>query len=89
MKKQKPPLSHAAMVKSGKFAHKSKAENPVQLVWELASANPKLRRRDIINLCLAKGVAFYTARTQYQLWRAAGLRDEAAAKKHNESHQNK
>jgi len=35
---------------------------------KLADSMPGARRKDVIAAAEAKGVAFYTARTQYQLW---------------------
>lgn len=54
----------------------STVERPVKTVWAIAEEMAKkakadkvpLRRRDVIAACVAKGVAFYTARTQYQQW---------------------
>lgn len=61
--------------------HKSTVENPSKLVWEIAEqmtvANPKVRRKEIIEKCVASGIAYYTARTQYQVWLAI-KRDSAA-----------
>lgn len=79
MKKSTQPKSHASLVKSGRFAHTSKAKSPCQIVWEVASNNRAMRRKDVIDLCMKQGVAFYTARTQYQLWRAAGQADAKSA----------
>lgn len=50
----------------------SNVDSPVATVWELADTmkaeNPDVRRKDVIAAARAKGVAFYTARTQYQAW---------------------
>lgn len=51
---------------------KSSAANPVEVVWNLCDKHKDKRRKDVIELCVRAGVAFYTARTQYQLWKAAG-----------------
>jgi len=51
----------------------STVDSPVKVVRELAEkmtkADPKVARKDIIKAAMAKGVAYYTAATQYQLWR--------------------
>ena len=51
---------------------KSTVESPVARVWDIAdrmkAENPEVRRKDVIAACQAEGVAFYTARTQYQSW---------------------
>jgi hypothetical protein len=48
----------------------STIESPCQVVWEIAEEmfNDGHKRKDIIAACVAKGIAFYTARTQYQKW---------------------
>ena len=50
---------------------KSEIESPCAVVWTLADTMTDARRKDVIAAAVAKGVAFYTARTQYQLWRQA------------------
>lgn len=51
---------------------KSTIESPSKRVWEIAeqmkAANPNVRRKDVIAACVEQGIAYYTARTQYQLW---------------------
>jgi len=51
----------------------STIERPCRAVWviadELTAAGPTSRKA-IIEECVKRGVAFYTARTQYQQWRA-------------------
>lgn len=49
----------------------STAKRPCLLVWEIAESMPGAKRKDVIAACVAKGVAFYTARTQYQHWSVA------------------
>lgn len=44
-------------------------ESPVKRVWEIADSMPDARRKDVIAACVDQGVAFYTARTQYQKWK--------------------
>jgi predicted nucleic-acid-binding Zn-ribbon protein len=55
------------------FLRKSTIESPCYIVWDTADKMSKqnARRKDVIAACVAKGVAFYTARTQYQLWLSA------------------
>lgn len=54
---------------------KSDIERPTKAVWHIAdemfAANPQVRRKDVIAECVRRGIAFYTARTQYQQWLAA------------------
>jgi hypothetical protein len=45
---------------------KSTMEGACSLVWSIAEEMEGAKRKDIIAACVEKGVAFYTARTQYQ-----------------------
>jgi hypothetical protein len=49
---------------------KSTVDNPVQMVHQLVAemkkANPQVTRKELMAACEAKGVAYYTARTQVQ-----------------------
>lgn len=62
--------------------HASTVEKPCKLVWDIAermfAANPDTKRKDVLKAAEEAGVAFYTARTQYQQWLAA---TKASAKK--------
>lgn len=53
----------------------SDIERPTKAVWhiadELSQANPSVRRKDVIAECVNRGVAYNTARTQYQQWLTA------------------
>lgn len=73
---KKEPVAKADVV------HESTVERPCKLVWhiadEMAAANPAVRRKDVLAACVARGVAFYTARTQYQQW--LGIQKEMAAR---------
>lgn len=61
----------------------STAEHPCKLVWIIASAlveaNPNIRRKEVLAACVERGVAYYTARTQYQQYRQVRKEEEAAA----------
>lgn len=48
----------------------STVANPVKTVWKIADSMRNAKRKDVITKCVAEGVAFYTARTQYQLWKS-------------------
>jgi len=50
------------------YTNKSTVEGAVALCHSIYSANPGARRKDAIKLAEDAGVAFYTARTQYQKW---------------------
>lgn len=62
--------------------HESTAERPCKLVWHIAddmkAANPEVKRKEVLAECVKRGVAFYTARTQYQQW--LGVQKEMAAR---------
>jgi hypothetical protein len=50
---------------------KSSVEDPVAYVWYKAdemTAREGARRKDVVEACIAQGVAYHTARTQYQSW---------------------
>lgn len=61
------------------IVRKSSLKNPVQESWEIFDklraaadkAGEKLRRKDAIAVAVKSGIAFYTARTQYQSWKTA------------------
>ena len=50
----------------------STVARPTKMVWfiadEMQAKNPAVRRKDVIAECVARGIAFLTARTQYQQW---------------------
>lgn len=48
------------------FLIKSSVDNPVKMVWEIADKMWGERRKDIIQKCVDLGIAYNTARTQYQ-----------------------
>lgn len=58
--------------------HESTVERPCKLVFvvaeEMYAANPNVRRTEVIAECVSRGVAYYTARTQFQQW--ASVRKE-------------
>lgn len=58
--------------------HKSDIESPCKLVWDMADEMKGQRRKDIIAACVEKGVAYNTARTQYQLWFTATKNSQVA-----------
>ncbi len=73
------------MVKLDQIPRLSTVKSPCQIVWETASEMQKkggFTRKDVLAACMEKGVAYYTARTQYQQWKAAGDNDKKAAAKH-------
>ncbi len=49
----------------------STIESPVFAMWELCNNMTESKRKDVIAAAVAKGINFYTARTQYQLWLTA------------------
>lgn len=71
------PDGRVAVRKKGSALHdasqriKSEVKNPVKLVWDLCFEHRKLKRRDIVNMAIEKGVSMNTAKSQYQYWRKA------------------
>lgn len=64
----------AAPKRKIEITNHSTIERPTKTVWhiadEMSAANPQVRRKDVIAECVRRGIAFYTARTQYQQWLA-------------------
>ena len=52
-----------------KTRNASTVESPVKRVWAIADSMPEAKRKDVIAACVAEGIAFFTARTQYQKWK--------------------
>lgn len=65
-----PKLSTTAKRKIERKDHSS-VKSPCTLVWSIAEEMPDAPRKDVIAACVEKGVAYNTARTQYQQWRTA------------------
>lgn len=79
-----PVETLAGQVALDQILRKSSIQSPCQIVWEVASemaAKGGYTRKQVIEACMAKGVAYYTARTQYQQWKAAGDNDKKNAAK--------
>lgn len=82
-----PPKGASQRTAKGAFVNpmpRSTVANPVQTAWQLYAAlyqqhGPALSRTQACNAAMAAGVAYYTARTQYQLWRTALLASAATA----------
>jgi hypothetical protein len=52
-----------------KTRNASTVESPVKRVWAIADSMPDAKRKDVIAACIEEGIAFFTARTQYQKWK--------------------
>ena len=59
----------AKKASSGYIAETSTAVGPTKRVWAIADSMPNAARKDVIEACRAAGIAFGTARTQYQAWK--------------------
>ena len=46
----------------------STCEKPTKKVWHIADSMPKASRKDVMAECVRQGIAYGTARTQYQAW---------------------
>jgi len=55
----------------GEKRSQSAVDKPCSLVWDIAESMPGAKRKEVLAVCAERGVAFYTARTQYQLWLTA------------------
>ena len=78
------PKAKRVKAEAKPIENRSTVESPCRLVWDLADKMTGAARKDVIAAAQEKGVAFYTARTQYQLWRQVQkemAEREAAAKK--------
>lgn len=62
------PTSKGRKEPTRHYINKSTVDGAVQVVWDLCNEMPDARRKDVIATAVEKGVAFYTARTQYQKW---------------------
>ncbi len=62
---------------------KSSMDGACSMVWDIAGSmlaeNPDTKRKEILQACVDSGIAFYTARTQYQKYREACKNDAANA----------
>lgn len=64
------PAPAAANKPRGPRGH-STIDGPCFTVWATADNMPEAKRGEVIRACQELGVAFYTARTQYQKWSKA------------------
>ena len=62
------PAEGVAPKATGYIAEASTAEGPTKRVWAIADSMPGAKRKDVIEACRLAGIAFGTARTQYQKW---------------------
>lgn len=46
----------------------STTDKPTKKVWHVADSMPGAKRKDVIEECVRQGIAYGTARTQYQHW---------------------
>lgn len=51
--------------------NQSTVKSPCRTVWDICEQMKGSRRKDVLEACVKAGVAFYTARTQYQQWLTA------------------
>lgn len=68
-----------ATITSSEKPRFSTCERPTKKVWHIADCMPKATRKDVMAECVRQGIAYGTARTQYQAWFKASqecMRDE-------------
>lgn len=56
---------------SGYINETSKFKGATKRVWSVADSMPGATRKQVVDACRAEGIAYGTARTQYQAWFAA------------------
>lgn len=74
-----PASDDEATPKESKPRNKSTVASPVGRVWAIADSMPGAKRKDIVAACVEQGIAFFTARTQYQKWNQARRAETAQA----------
>ena len=62
------PVVSKAQADSAEVLHESSIERPTKAVWHIADEMKGAKRRAVIAECVSRGIAYYTARTQYQQW---------------------
>lgn len=73
------PKQVAPVLKQGlPFTRESTIVKPCKQVWAIADSMSGSTRKQVMETCINSGIAFYTARTQYQQW-AACQKEMAAA----------
>ena len=65
------PVKEPTIVAKKEIVHKSTIGSPCRVVWDIAEEMEGAKRKDVLAACVEAGVAFYTARTQYQKYREA------------------
>jgi predicted nucleic-acid-binding Zn-ribbon protein len=74
-------FNHSAKKSRTPITHVSTIENPCKTVWGIAidmkAANPLVKRGAVLAECVNQGIAYYTARTQYQAWLSVCKEEEA------------
>lgn len=74
-------FDHSAKKSRTPITHVSTIENPCKTVWGIAidmkAANPLVKRGAVLAECVRQGIAYYTARTQYQAWLSICKEEEA------------
>ncbi len=63
-----PKASKGSKAPTRHYTNKSTVDGAVSVCWNIYAEHPELRRKDAIAAAVEAGVAFYTARTQYQKW---------------------
>ena len=58
----------AKVATTHEIKNESTAALPCKSVWAIADEMKGARRKDVIAACVEKGIAYNTARTQYQQW---------------------
>lgn len=72
IKKVAVPTVKAAKKAPVEHTEESTVERPCKLTWaiadEMTKSNPEVKRKEVLEACVARGIAYNTARTQFQQW---------------------
>ena len=60
--------ANASMGLQGAKPRLSSVIRPTKMVWDIADSMPKASRKEVMEACVAAGIAYGTSRTQYQAW---------------------
>lgn len=66
--KEADAKANASMGLQGAKPRLSSVIRPTKMVWDIADSMPKASRKEVMEACVAAGIAYGTSRTQYQAW---------------------
>lgn len=63
-----PKPAQVTTIQGLPYVRESSIHRPCAQVWHIADSMLGAKRKEVLAACIENGIAFYTARTQYQLW---------------------